>query len=299
MIRKTVFVISFLFLCACSSEDDTTDGGLNATFNATIGDVSFSRDNASVTILQDVLTIEAAVPAPFQNIELRIENVSEGSFTLGQSVNRFVPQAIYRDQNRTYITDLNNGSGQLTITDLDITNMRISGSFTFTARALDGSENITVSNGRFENLDIDTYAPDIPESENRLEANIGTTPHRSDTVIAGDSGAPTGFISIRSLNNFTGQEITLSIQEGLGVGTYAFDADPMAAVQADYNFFNTPDAITPLNFKAVSGVLQINSMDMTTGRMSGVFNCQVLDPNGESPLLFEINGGAFEAIIPN
>ena len=300
MSKNILFFILVLVLFSCEEDDETSgNGGDEIQISATINGQTFERDNAAVSILQDVLIINATIAEPFQNIELRVENIAEGTFNFGQNVNQFVPRAIYRNEESTFITDRNGGTGQLTITNLDIDNLLLSGTFSYTALSEDGTTTIMVSNGSFEDLEIDNFAPEALESDNNLATTIDGTSHRSDIVIATESGFPDDFIVIESLNNFTGQQVSIFFQEDLLPGTYTFSPDANALVQGAYTFFASPNDIAPTSLEAISGTLVITVYNTDTRNIEGTFDFIAADTTGDSSLSIPVSSGQFNVIVSN
>lgn len=282
-------VITFFFSCSSdnSGSDDTMED-FPMGISAQIGEITFERDNAGVSILDDVLTITASIPEDDQLIVLRIQDLAEGTFQFGPSVNNFVHMARYRDANDTYLADLNGGSGQLTITDLDLENLVISGTFEFTALS-DDNTSIAITSGVIDNLDIDTLTISDP-TNNTFSADINTIPHRSDIITLGPAGFPNDFMIIQSLNNVTGQEIIILFQEDLVPGTYMFSSD--ADVRGNYLFFREGELI-PSSFDAVSGTLIISTYDQSTGSIEGSFSFTAEDTTDPNSEVFEITNGNF------
>jgi len=292
-------IIIFTFSCTSDSNSETDDenGQSEVSFSADIFGAIFERDNAGVTILRDVLTISATIPEPFQNIELRIENVGEGDFSFGDN-NHNSQRAIYRDDNDTFIADFRNGSGEMTITNLDLESLLISGTFVFSAREINnGPETVVVNNGSFENLQIDNFSPEIPETLNMFEADIDGIPYRSDEISAIFSESPDNFISITSQNIFTGEQINIAFNENLAPGTYEFNDMDSSQVIASYDFFLNVDATTLLTTDAIDGTLEIFSIDPDTGRIEGTFNF-ITDNQSAIPTALLVTCDFF-SVIPN
>jgi len=65
--------------------------------------------------------------------------------------NGFASEVIYNDGTNTFFTEDNNGSGEIIITNLDIENRLISGTFEFIAIS-DAGETVTITDGSFTNV---------------------------------------------------------------------------------------------------------------------------------------------------
>jgi len=280
-------------------------------FVATIGGQAWTAGTASAVFdAQNTLVVTGTLTETGQSISLTIENGAVGVFDISAGVGN-ENSGVYIDANQLnpYISAAAlGGFGQLEITEINNTDMTISGNFSFEGVRIaldnegnpitDGNgnpviENITISNGAFNSIPytedaggggggggtLDPFFAKV-DGEDFIPQTVNTTRN----VI---SNVP--MINIIALNT-SGEKIRIDIPEDLGVGTFSMEqlSDGTKLI-AQYNAgLGTED------LSSNPGTIEITEFNTLAGRIVATFSFTATDPLGFDPTVVEVTEGSFE-----
>lgn len=168
--------------------------------------------------------------------------------------------------------------GELAITNIDTVRKLMSGNFNFKAyRSVDGKI-ITITNGQFNNISYGV--PALPPTADTFRVKIdGVDFNYNSLNIQEDFG----LINITAMNG-SGQMVTLLMSSGITPGGYSF-----GAMTPTVNYF--PDFTT--QYETLSGLLNIEQNNTSTGRIRGTFNFEANDPDTPLPANIQFTDGFF------
>lgn len=284
----------FLFSC----ENEPIDSALNSqvnnpnepnnptagVFKATFDGQTFQTTNVECVIQNGILLMEATRTPNNDSFTFVINNPTVGTFPAKDH------GLIYQTDESEYgfwslnINDPNEDLGSVVITNIDMVNKKISGTFNYKGY---WSETTTVltknfTNGSFTNISFLTQAP----TNDVFSANINGTTFSNSTIIVAESiSGGVNYISINA--NRANDRIVLSIKETLNVGNYTISGGISDDVKANYSITNPT-----YNQNANFGIVTIT--ERTTTRIKGTFNFTT--PN--TPIPYIINSGNFDVELP-
>lgn len=294
-------VIAFLTLLAvgCNKDDDSNgnngaaDGELVAKVD---GDEFKTSTQVGATLYAGTFNITAIKASTGETIVITVSDAQEGTFDLGPDANA-QSGAIYMISGQNAYGSVGvGGSGEIKITDLDVDNETVSGTFSFTAvrETVDGNgdiitETVEITNGSFTNIDL---ATSIPGGNSTLAAKVDGDDLNADSVIALKItfGGNTNIV-ITANNNTTNQNLSLSFSDELTVGTYSASSDYVG-------MYNPSLGGDTNNYAGETGTMTITAIDLTAGTVEGTFSFSAkrLDPN-DPDVTYEITEGSFSAEI--
>ena len=282
-------------------------------FVATIGGQGWTASLAGAVLNDDgSLVITGELEATGQSISLTVENGGEGVFDLTAGVGT-LNTAVYidADQINPFISaGALGGFGQLTVTEINLDELTISGTFSFEgvriALDADGNpvtdgdgnpviENVSISNGAFNSI---PYSEDgsgggggggTTDDFFAKVDGVDFTPETVNTTRNLISDVP--MINIIALNS-SGEKIRIDIPESLGVGTFAMEqlSDGTKLI-GQYNAgLGTED------LSSDPGSIEILEFNTLTGRIVANFGFTATDPLGIDNTVVEITDGNFEVI---
>ncbi|WP_299765001.1 hypothetical protein [uncultured Dokdonia sp.] len=158
--KKNIFYLllfSSLIIASCSSDDDTSITPNEFTDNTITVDVNgenFSSNNIETALLLSegrFIRLTAVIETTFDLVTIEIGSINfddplltEGIFSVSENNNNI--------QYNSFLSAISeNPIGTITITNLDIENQIISGTFNGVATNIDG-EMVTLTNGTFTNI---------------------------------------------------------------------------------------------------------------------------------------------------
>jgi len=280
-------------------------------FVATIGGQAWTAGTASAVFdAENTLVVTGTLTDTGQSISLTVENGAVGVFDISAGLGN-ENSGVYIDANQLnpYISAAAlGGFGQLEITEINNTDMTISGNFSFEGVRIaldnegnpitDGNgnpviENITISNGAFNSIPytedaggggggggtLDPFFAKV-DGEDFIPQTVNTTRN----VI---SNVP--MINIIALNT-SGEKIRIDIPEDLGVGTFSMEqlSDGTKLI-AQYNAgLGTED------LSSNPGTIEITEFNTLAGRIVATFSFTATDPLGFDPTVVEVTEGSFE-----
>jgi hypothetical protein len=301
LINFGLITLSLLFIIGCSDDDSVNDlnNGVTAEegeFAASINGESFSSSSSSqvaATFFAETFNLTVNNSATNETFTITVTDAGEGTFNLG-GIEEENGAAYTLNGEDAFVSNAEGGSGQITITNLDLENKKVSGSFNFIGarEILEGEEIITetieVTGGSFNNLDLATSV--TGGDDDILTAKVDGQDLNADSVTAIElSLGGNSNLTITAINNSTNQNLALTFPSDITVGTYDFTGF------GSYIGFYNPDLGGDTNqYSANSGTLTINSFDQATNTVEGTFNFSAnrLDPN-DPDVTYEVTEGSF------
>ena len=279
-------------------------------FRADIGINSFSADIATGVLgTTNILTIIGSIIETGESIILIVENPGIGTFNLTAGLGI--------DNSGSYFeTDLANpyvslgtfgASGQLNITEFDIQNLKVTGTFSFTGVrfAIDAAgnpivdvngdpviENEDITNGMFNKISFineDQGGGGTPVNDVFFAKVDGIDFDAESVTTTLNEVAGVSVVKIVAVNE-AGEIIRIDIPEDLGLGT--FDMESLSDGTKLISLYN-PASIGE-NLTSNPGTITITKFNIFTGIIEATFNFRATDPLGIDSTVAEITEGSFE-----
>ena len=297
-------LIAFLTLLAvgCNKDDDSngSNGAADGELVAKVdGDEFKTSTQVGATLYAGTFNITAIKASTGETIVITVSDAQEGTFDLGPDANA-QSGAIYMISGQNAYGSVGvGGSGEIKITDLDVDNETVSGTFSFTAvrETVDGNgdiitETVEITNGSFTNIDL---ATSIPGGNSTLAAKVDGNDLNADSVTAIElTIGSNSTIVVTANNNSTNQNLSLSFPSDITLGTYNF-----TGAFSDYvGSYNPNLGGDTNNYISETGTLTITAVDLNAGTVEGTFSftAKRFDPN-DPDITYEITAGSFSAEI--
>tara|TARA_R110000787_G_scaffold17180_2_gene54214 strand:- start:8 stop:1405 length:1398 start_codon:yes stop_codon:yes gene_type:complete len=318
LLKWTLALCVFINFSACVNEPldgvFPQDGDLinvdEGGFRADIGINSFTADIATgVLSTTNVLTITGSIIETGESIILIVENPGIGTFNLTAGLGTENSGSYFEtDSVNPYVSfGAFGASGQLNITEYDIQNFKITGTFNFTGvriavdangnPILDGNgdptiENGDITNGMFNKISFtneDEGGGDTP-IEDLFFAKVDGVDFDAESVTTTlNDVAGVSVVKIVAVNE-AGEIMRIDIPEDLGVGTFTMEA--LSDGTKLISLYN-PASIGE-NLTSNPGTITITKFNTFTGIIEATFNFTATDPLGLDPTVAEITEGNFE-----
>lgn len=311
-----IAVIMFQF-SACTNEPldtnfpDENDPGLleEGQFKASIDGTQFVAESTTVALnSNNELVITGAKESSGELISIGVENAGTGSFNLTagsgtQNVGIYFDEA---GSANPYTTSLAfGGTGQLQITELDTTELTITGTFSilgarpvFDANGdpvVDGNgdpvtENIAITLGAFNKLpyEFEEIDDEDPDETDPFFANVDGEEFVEDTLtaevrIVGDENV----VKIEA-RTATGELLRIDIPEGIGIGTFPMESiSDGAKLIGIYN-----DGQGGNNLTSNPGTITITEFSTLSGKIKATFSFTGTDPVGGASDTVQVTNGS-------
>ena len=294
--RKYYYLLLWIFiLVSCSNDDDVkiaVDGELIANVDGTT--FIASADNITVQYIPQngsfpsKIRIHAFDNNGGRGIVLHVVEPEIGTFSL---TNIFEGAAFYEffEESPYSVTEDFSVEGILRISELDVANLLVSGSFNFEAMNING-EVIEIREGSFTNISMtERYDSTIG---NTLSATIDGELFQPDIV---SSFLSRNSIRISSTNIETNESVKLEIRATVDEDTYQFDT----SVAQYFNVVVRGNVRTNSNntFTSLSGSMEIVDYKLVDGVLSGTFQFLAGDIYGNDSTVVDITQGIFSVNI--
>ncbi|MDP2687276.1 MAG: DUF6252 family protein [Aequorivita sp.] len=292
-------VIAFLtiIVIGCSKDDDSKKDNNNAADGEFIAKIDGNEFKASTqvvaTFYAGTFNITAIQPSTGETISITVSYAQEGIFELSSNT---LNSAFYKI-NDQLLYNSHWGSGHIKITELDVVNKTVSGTFSFTATrnifTNNGliTETVVITEGAFKNITLSTTI--TGNGDSFVEAEIENNDLDADSITAVEiitSGNST--ITLTATNNTTYQNLSLSFPGDITPGTYDFSSGPYSSdLIGQYNP-NLNGGTS--NYVSEDGTLTILTYDTNSRKIEGTFRftAERLDPD-DPPITYNILGGRF------
>lgn len=304
LLKISLFAFITLLAVGCSDDDSNNDNNaITAAEGELVANVDGEQFTASTqvgaTFFGGTFNLTAIDPSTQETITITVVDAGEGTFDLGDVNQENGADFMVEGEDNSFVSVAEGGSGQIKITNLDLENKKVSGTFNFVAtrEMIEGEEiiveSVEVTEGSFNNIDLSTTV--AGDSDSTLDAKVDGNDINPDSVTAVElSVGGNTTITITAINNATGQNVGLSFPGDFTVGSYEFTGG-----FSDYKGFYTPNLGGETNqYFSESGMLTITSYDSDTGVIEGTFNFSAkrLDPN-DPDVTYEITEGSFSVEI--
>lgn len=299
LLTSLTVMMAFLSLTSCDNEplgdgfpeDITPNPGVEANFQVDIDSVTFVADQAKV-ITENGVTVISGVKNIGTAVIMTVNGSGTGTYALGSAEGG---TAGYTVQGETpYVIDAEASGNILKITQYDVANGLASGTFSFTVthtiedeNGEDVTETVELTNGKFENVQLESdEAPEPPQGDSnfevKLDGELFEGQEIADAVLNEDG------LLIRATNG--NKQIGFQIFNP-AVGTFNLTDGQDGFVI--YDLDNTNDESTL--YQSASGTIEVTSIDMENGIITGTFNGVLKDIFQEEPDI-EMTDGIFQNI---
>jgi len=318
LLKWTLALVVFINFSACVNEALEGDFPQNGDiinidvgeFRADIGFNNFTADIATgVLSTANILTITGSIVETGESIILIFENPGIGTFNLTAVAGTDNSGSYFEtSQTNPYVSlEAFGASGQLNITEFDIQNLTITGTFSFTGFRLaldaDGNpildtngdqiiEDEDVTNGMFNKISFinqDEGGGGTPTND-KFFAKVGGIDFDAESVTTTlNEVAGISVVKIVAVNE-AGEIIRIDIPEDLGLGTFEMEA--LSDGTKLISLYN-PASIGE-NLTSNPGTITISKFNTLTGIIEATFNFTATDPLGIDSTVAEITEGNFE-----
>lgn len=279
-------------------------------FIAQIAGQQFIAASVSATLTSDNDLVITGTKPGGEAIVLAITNASEGSFSLttgGSNQN----SGAYFDGGINMLPYMSNqamgGSGQLQITELDITETTVTGTFSFVGfrpkvdgngdPILDGNgdpvmESIVISNGAFNQIAYildDTGGGGGTNPNNEFFAKVDGVDFIADTIRVSEPVVGDVHMIKIEAKSAEGAQIRIDVPRTLGVGT--FNMVPISDGTKLIALYNSGDGAE--NLTSDPGTIIISEFDLETGILKATFSFTGTDPMNQLPDVVQVTEGSF------
>lgn len=262
--KKFAFLL-LIALTIISCEDNQTN---QFAMQATIGDRLYTSTEAQGAIGEDGKFIIQG-ETQLESLTLRLSSLREGNFKIGAG---FPNSATFIDLDGNLYQTKPNGTGLITISEVNETNKTLSGIFNFNS-ILPGIDTIYVSKGVLYNVPYDTGTIDEPINGGTLSAKVDGETFTPTTVSAIETG---NSIAI-SGSNLTAI-ISLTVPSTVEIGEYPLPRN-------DFNArYQNETGLQPTS----EGIITITAHNTSSRSIKGTFSF-LTDEN-------EITEGQFDVV---
>jgi hypothetical protein len=281
-------------------------------FVATIGETAVVAIEASGFLtLENILIITGTIDETGESIIFTIENPGPGTFDITAGLGN-LNSGIYVDGIdilNPYTTDIAiEGSGELTLTEMNPEMLTLSGTFNFIgARVeLDSEGNpiidengnpsieiVEITQGSFNTIE---YTIEVAEPTDQFFAKVDNVFFTPDTIsVTQPMVAGVSMISVTATNESSGERIRIDFPETIGIGTFQMQSISNGTeIIGSYNANTGAESLT-----SNPGTLTITEMDGNTGTVIGTFEFTGTDPLGQDPSVVQVTEGSFTLLNLN
>ncbi|MDB9913051.1 DUF6252 family protein [Flavobacteriaceae bacterium] len=318
LLKWTIALIVFINFSACINEPlegefpqnediiNIDEGG----FRADIGFNRFTADAAVGTLsTSNVLTITGSILETGESIVLIVGNPDIGTFNLTAGLGTDNSASYFETAtSNSYVSFGTSGaSGQLSITEFDIENLKISGTFSFTGTRfatdatgnpiLDAAgnpviEDEEITNGIFNKINFtneDQGGGGTPINDVFFAKVDGVDFDSESVTTTLNDVAGVSVVKIVAVNE-EGEILRIDIPEDLGLGTY----DMLALSDGTKLIGLYNPASIGENLTSNPGKITITRFNTFTGIIEATFNFTATDPVGPDQTVAEITEGNFK-----
>ena len=217
---KNLVLLLLIALSIVSCEDNEIH---EFAMQAKIGDRLYTSTEALATISENGRVVIQG-STRLETLTLRLSRLKEGNFNIGEG---FPNSAIFQDMDgRLYPTEPN-GTGVVTISEVNETNKTLSGTFNFRS-ILPGIDTVYVSQGVLYNVSYTGVNVDDSTDAGAFSAKVDGEPFSPDMVSARETG---NSIAISGSTIFAIMVIT--VPSTVEVGEYSLPQDGYSATYQD------------------------------------------------------------------
>lgn len=263
---------------------ENPDGG---TTEPGLFKVDFDSQNFSTSSTQVYLSGGSIIINAFrsngENFGFILDGTAVGTYAANKNFVTYTPAGSEYGFSADHPTDENFDTGSVVITSINTTNKTISGTFHFKGYWSDFDDNSVApkdfTNGTFTNLPYITTNP----TGDSFFAKVNGVEFVDNDIFTVESGSGTqNFISIAALNA-ADEEITVSVNSSLAVGTYPITGATNSNVNVIY-------ALPTSDFGTRAATGNVTISEKTSTRIKGTFTATVTI----DAVNYQITEGAFD-----
>ena len=278
-----------------------------------IADIGFNRFTANVAVgtlsTSNILTITGSILETGESIVLIVGNPEIGIFNLTAGLGTDNSASYFETEtSNSYVSfGASGASGQLSITEFDIQNLKITGTFSFTGTrfALDEAgnpildaagnpviEDEDITNGIFNKISFtneDQGGGGTPINDVFFAKVDGVDFDSESVTTTLNEVAGVSVVKIVAVNE-EGEIMRIDIPEDLGLGTH----DMLALSDGTKLISLYNPASIGENLTSSPGKITITRFNTFTGIIEATFNFTATDPLGLDPTVAEITEGNFK-----
>lgn len=277
--------MTMTLIYSCSTENDLSDfeAAAQGELIATVNGRGFKATMQTATLFNGIFNITAMNISTGEVLMITLSDAAESTFDLGLEGTQ--NGAVFTLNNETSYTTIHpDGSGEITISELNLENETASGTFSFKGvmESFDGNkETIEITNGAFNKIPMIVEIPG--DGSSTLTAKIdGSTPNFDSVHGTSMSYDGSPAVMINALSNSTYQNISLRFPKDVTPGSFELSDGISAQYQAVY----TPDmGGSPNNYYSNSGTLTITSNNTSTGVIEGTFDFVGISSDPDDPVM--------------
>ncbi|QAA81805.1 hypothetical protein EI546_08770 [Aequorivita sp. H23M31] len=262
---KNLVLFLLILISMVSCEDHETN---EFAIQAKIGDRLYISTEARASMGEDGGYIIQGSSSS-ESLTIRLSQLKEDTFMIGEGSSNY---ATFEDFNGNLFSTLPDGTGSVTISEVDEVNKTLSGIFNFNA-TLPGIDTIYVSKGVLYNVPYDFGQIDIPGEAGTFSAKINGVPFLPLIVTAVEAGG-----SIKVAGSKLTESIVLTLPSGVQLGEFQLSDEGYSATYQNEEGMQT----------STEGRISITEHDLVTGSLKGTFSF-LTDQS-------EITEGQFEVI---
>jgi len=253
------------------------DCELTSYFQVDFDGQRFFADEAEAKLSQGTITIKGIRGIDEEMVELIVNTDIEGTFDLGVNQNNQINLGQYSPDNNNInawqsINDSNLSQGQITISEIDYFNSKISGTFNFTAFN-DAGEVKEFTSGIFLNIPL--------EKENSFFAKVDGIEFVDTQIVPGINNF--GWIGLLAIDG-NNEQIFIAVRYNATPGDYTLSQD------SEQTRFDYSPSLQDFHYG--EGTVTILVHNPETNFLMGTFNCTALPELGGVGT-YEITEGRF------
>ncbi|MEQ8909139.1 MAG: DUF6252 family protein [Vicingaceae bacterium] len=288
-----LYIFILLFVAACEEPEPLTaddfvnedlQAFLNPPFQVEVDRATFFEETVSASFAQGQLVVRAFKGD--EQIAFTTKDIEEGIYTGDASG---FNQVYYQDGTEAYASLSMNSTNdaEIVILDYDETNSLISGTFEGTVINANNGKSLRISDGKFNDLKVE--APFTGNMASQINNNASFSSSNCQYVSTSNQGTTVETITAYTAGNQ--KSITIIIRRAISPGIYNL-SDPEVSFTYNDDTFNSDPATV---YSGQSGNIQITNVNQATGQLSGTFEIQAQNFNG-NVLNFQM--GNFTAVSP-
>lgn len=293
-------------------QEETDNEAEEGQFVAKVAGNEYVATTVSATINTDNEFIISGIKTGGENITLTVEDVAEGMFNLN-GVGGSLNAGAYFDGSINILPYISasafGGSGQLNITQLNLADSTVTGTFSFKGirvkvdgtgnPILDGNgdpvlEDIEITNGSFNAIpfeldDTGGGGGGNGDPKNEFFAKVDGVDFVADTISVTEPLIGNVHMIKIEAKSANGELFRIDVPRSLGTGTFQMESiSDGTKLIASYNAGNGAENLT-----SNPGTITITEFDLVMGVLKATFGFTGRDPLGQDPTVVDITEGSF------
>ncbi len=302
MKKLTTLLSLFVLLTAFTCENESLEGDFSTetsegSFSVDFDGQTYFADIVGAIIIENSMNITASRGSQQELITITLMETTAGTYDIGvtDQATMLVNGAAYNSASGSSdtwvaVTDFMTPQGTITISEINESDMTMSGTFSFTAHSVTG-EPKEFTNGVFTNIPYEDSLDSIP-TENTFFAKVDGEEFVED-VVFGNAISLAGFNSIGiSATKNSAETIGFSLDASITEGTYNF----VSIASSPSDTIGLYNASTTETYTA-NGTITITTHDVANKRIVATFEFTAEPATGGGATgTHEITEGAFDIV---